>query len=186
MNHRNDPHLTKTTQSIRFALLALWAAGIVGLETRPLLAQAQKAPPRAVPQKFEDVTLTTKDGVFLQCTYYHGPESKQTVPLILLHDWDGQGGELRPLAQYLQRLRHAVIVPDLRGHGKSLQAQGIEEPIDRAKLRRPQIEAMILDVEAVKTFLLGENNDGKLNIEQLGVVGTGFGGLLALNWAVRD
>ena len=48
------------------------------------------------------------------------------------------------------------------------------------------LESMLLDVEAAKTFLLQRNNEEKLNIEQLGVLGTGFGATLALNWAVRD
>ena len=39
---------------------------------------------------------------------------------------------------------------------------------------------MVLDIEAAKTYLLQRNNEGKLNIEQLGVLGTGFGATLAI------
>ena len=42
------------------------------------------------------------------------------------------------------------------------------------------------DVEAAKTFLMQRNNEGKLNIEQLGVLGCGFGATLAIHWAVHD
>ena len=62
----------------------------------------------------------------------------------------------------------------------------MDEPIDRTKFRKPALAAMVWDIEACKSFLLKENNDGKLNIEQLGVVGTGFGACLALKWAVQD
>ena len=53
-------------------------------------------------------------------------------------------------------------------------------------MSRAAIESMVLDIEAAKTFLLQRNNEGKLNIEQLGVLGTGFGATLALIWAVGD
>ena len=53
-------------------------------------------------------------------------------------------------------------------------------------MNRWAIESMVLDIEAAKTYLLQRNNEGKLNIEQLGVLGTGFGATLALIWAVGD
>ena len=69
-------------------------------------------------QPFEEVTLQTRDGVLLRCTYYAGPEKKTTVPLIFVHDWDSNRTELHELALFLsQSLNHSVIVPDLRGHG---------------------------------------------------------------------
>ena len=62
----------------------------------------------------------------------------------------------------------------------------MDAEIDREKLSRPAVEGMMWDVEAAKSYLLQRNNEGKLNIEQLCVVGTGFGATLALNWAVHD
>ena len=59
-------------------------------------------------------------------------------------------------------------------------------PIDREKMNRAALESMLLDVEAAKTFLLQRNNEGKLNIEQLGVLGTGLARRSRINWAVRD
>ncbi len=149
--------------------------------------KAKKPGAKSAPdQQVEDITLITKDRVVLRCTYYHGPPSKETVPLILVHDWDGQRGDLKILAEYLQRMQYAVIVPDLRGHGHSIQVEGSQENLDREKFQRRVIESMLLDIEAAKSFLLKENNEGKLNIEQLGVIGAGFGASLALNWAVGD
>ena len=94
------------------------------------------------------------------------------------------------LALALQRKKHAVIVPDLRGHGQSMyvasRAGGDPIKIDRERMKKNALEATILDVEAVKKFLLDKNNKGELNIEQLCVVGSGFGSLVALNWAMLD
>jgi pimeloyl-ACP methyl ester carboxylesterase len=152
----------------------------------PLWAQAKKPAAKPAEKSFEDVTLDTKDGVIIQCTYYPGPEKKTTVPLILLHDWNGSRTDLHSLAILQQSLGHTVIVPDLRGHGTSVRRRGVEAPIDRDKMNRLDIESMLLDVEAAKTYLLKRNNEEKLNIEQLGVLGVGVGGTLALNWTVRD
>ena len=153
-------------------------------------AQAQKSPakPPAKPAEktFEDVTLDTKDGVITMATYYAGPEKKTTVPVILVHDWDGNRTELHSLAMFLQSQGHAVIVPDLRGHGTSIRQRGVDEPIDREKMKGPAIESMLRDIEAAKNYLLQRNNEGKLNIEQLGILGSGFGATLALKWAVGD
>jgi pimeloyl-ACP methyl ester carboxylesterase len=165
--------------------------GFVGIAlvafASPLWAQAKKPPAKPAEKAFEDVMLDTKDGVIIHCTYYPGPEKKTTVPLILLHDWDGSRTDLHTLANFLQQtLGHAVIVPDLRGHGTSVRLRNSEKPIERDKMNKLGIESMMLDVEAVKSYLLQRNNEEKLNIEQLGVLGVGFGGTLALNWAVRD
>lgn len=159
--------------------------------TLPHEAWGQAAPkkPAAKPQEktFEDVTLNTKDGVILHATYYPGPEKKDTVPLLLLHDFGGTRGDLHTLAMWLQQtLNHTVLVPDLRGHGTSDRQQGVDAPLESDKLTRSGLEAMWQDVEACKTYLLHRHNEGKVNIEQLGVLGTGYGALLALKWAIKD
>jgi hypothetical protein len=45
---------------------------------------------------------------------------------------------------------------------------------------------MVWDVEAVKKFLLKENNAGKLNIEMLCIVGAELGAIIAVNYAAMD
>ncbi len=186
MNIRCQQRFARTR---RAAVLVLLAAMIGGAGMEAAEAQTKKPPKRgkkAAP-KYEDVTLTTRDGVRLRCTYYPGPETKQTVPMILVHDWDGSRGELHPVAIWMQQsLKLTVIVPDLRGHGNSTRVEGYEKPIDASKFKGRSMEAMLLDIEACKSFLLKQNNEGKLNIEQLGVMGTGFGATLALKWAIRD
>jgi len=172
-------------------LAACVLAVAVYVTAEPLRAQAPPAPkkPAAKPpaeKLFEEVTLETRDGVFVTATYYPGPEKKTTVPLILVHDLKGNRTEYHSLASFLQQLGHAVIVPDLRGHGTSTRQRGTEAPIDADKLNRRGLESMTWDIEASKSFLLQRNNEGKLNIEQLGILGTGFGATLALKWAVSD
>lgn len=58
-------------------------------------------------------TITINDGIKI---YYeiHGEGS----PLLLLHGFTGSGANLLPLFRPLTR-RHQLIIPDLRGHGRS-------------------------------------------------------------------
>ncbi len=177
------------------AALSLFAASAGLLLPQAAVAQAKGAASRtkdgAKKPEVEDVTLDTKDGVYLRCSYYPGADSKTTVPILILHGWQSSRSEIHPFALYLQSLKHAVLVPDLRGHGRSTQQRNLRpgEPdleIKAEKMQRRDIERTILDVEACKQFLLTKNNAGELNIEQLVVVGFEFGALLAVNWAAAD
>ncbi len=181
------PYLPLAVGGLRAALVALLLCALttsVAAQTETTKVDPRRRPP---PPKFEDITLTSRDGVTLQCTYYPGPESKDTVPMILVHDWGGNKGDFHPIAMWMQQqLKLSVITVDLRGHGNSMRVRGMEEPIDREKLKGPALAAMVLDIEACKSHLLKMNNEGKVNIEQLGVLGTGFGATLAMKWAIQD
>jgi alpha-beta hydrolase superfamily lysophospholipase len=136
----------------------------------------------------EDVTLETNDGVSIKATYYAGTAKKETVPVIMVHGFEGQRGEYHRLALYLQTLGHASIVPDLRGHGQSKikKTDGGPVTLDVEKFTRRDLEDMVRDVEACKKFLLEKNNAGELNIEMLTVIGAEFGGIVAVRWAAAD
>jgi pimeloyl-ACP methyl ester carboxylesterase len=149
--------------------------------------------------EIEQIELETQDGLSLGVMYYPAAVEEsdekdekdkdeederrmQAVPIIILHHWKGQASDYEPLALYLQAKGHAVVVPDLRGHGESSSS---ELNVDRFKER--DIQSMIhYDMEAVKKFLLRKNDDKQLNIEKLCVIGVEFGALVALNWAVKD
>jgi hypothetical protein len=200
-------------------LLAGWFVAVctAGLGPGAQLSSAAEAKPavpkRAVPKrattkpaipKPENLPLTTRDGVLLHCTYYPGgyvqktPKEavripgKEVVPIIMLHGWEGRRRErdLDRTASWLQRTAgHAVVVPDLRGHGDSVLQRvpgGREEKISLSRMRSRDLYAMQADVEAVKKFLLDKNNAGELNIEMLCVIGADMGAIVATNWAAYD
>ena len=183
---------------------------------RPRPSQPQQTPPQRRPagqtkpagksSKFpapEVMTVETKDGVTLTCTWF-APEGsaaagksknakaqpavdgKLVAPFILLHDWDRSREDLLFLGRFLQLSGHAAIVPDLRGHGDSLAVSGSTKPIDRARLRKKEMPSVLGDIEACKKFLMRKNDAGEVNIDLLNVAAVGKTGILAMEWAVSD
>ncbi|MCA9120219.1 MAG: alpha/beta fold hydrolase [Planctomycetaceae bacterium] len=154
----------------------------------------------------EAVTVEASDGVPIRCSFYPGgfietptdkkdkpkvekKPGKEVVPIILLHGWEGRRRDFDELASNLQKRGHAVMVPDLRGHGDSNKVtlpNGETKDIERDRMRSTDLAGMLLDVEAVKKFLFEKNNAGELNIELLCVGGADVGAIVAVNWAAYD
>lgn len=135
----------------------------------------------------EDITLVTKDKVRLRCIWYPGTNEKKTVPIILLHAWDGSASDHATFARYMQsQFGHAVIVPDLRGHGRSLSVEGVEKEIDRGRMSRVEIASVGRDIDECYKFLKEKNNSGELNIDYLTVIGTRETCIHAAGWAIQD
>ena len=139
-----------------------------------------------------NLTLDTKDGVTLHCTFFGAPQDpekasgKETMPFILLHDWEGDRTDLLPFALYLQKLGCAVIVPDLRGHGESIKVAGLNRDLDYKKFRKTELAAVINDIEECKKYLVHRNNEGELNVDMLNVVAVGETSVLAMQWVIND
>ena len=153
--------------------------------TKPVVAKDKEEVEIPKP---ENIALETKDGVQLRCTWYAGTLGKKTVPIIMLHDWEGVRGEYADIARKLQERGHAVIVPDLRGHGdsKTMMARGVAKTIDLKRLGKAALVGMVEDIKTVKSFLREKNNAGELNIEMLTVVASGKTAIVAMTWAVAD
>lgn len=130
--------------------------------------------------------LMTQDGVQLRAMFYPGSKGKQSVPVILLHSYKGDRKEFNTLAPFLQQQGHAVLVPDLRGHGESTNTRaGVK--LDATKMPADQFEAMVYkDLPTLKRFLTQKNDEGALNLSKLCVVGSEFGALVAVNFARYD
>jgi pimeloyl-ACP methyl ester carboxylesterase len=154
----------------------------------------------------ETVTLEATDGAVLSCRWYPSPnsesEGENVVPVIILHGWAGQRSQFEGLATYLQRRGHAVIVPDLRGHGASTTLRRAnEQAAMKMKLAedgdleadgRPVPVPTVMDfmvrhdMETVKGFLTGKNNLGEVNLELLCVLAFEEMSIVAVNWAAHD
>ena len=163
----------------------------------PAAAQSGNAPPPEV------VSLVTKDGVQLKCTYFPAAvrrgsaEAKQVTPVVLLHDSKGTRAMFTPLAERLQspsegepaRPSFAVVAVDLRAHGESTKQvyNGNQIDLDPARLGKNDLIAMaVYDMEAVRSFLVERNDAGEMNLNKLSIIGSGMGASVAANWAVQD
>jgi len=180
--------------------LACWivfptVATLVPLMLGASLAVAQQAagdnPKKLPPEEsfrndYPDV-FTTADGVQLAGTYLPGAKGKETVPVILLHGYKGSSDDYNQLALSLQAAGHAVLVPDLRGHGDSTERINSTAVLDAASMPPAEFVRMVTgDMEALKNFLWMKNNKEELNIEKLCIVGADIGATVALNWAQLD
>jgi pimeloyl-ACP methyl ester carboxylesterase len=149
------------------------------------LAQDKNAASKTPPP--EPVDMATLDGVALKATFYPGTKGNQTVPVVLLHMFKGSRKDYQKLALYLQSQGHAVLVPDLRGHGDSTKVQGMARPLEADSLPRAGFLGMAEgDMEACKKFLVERNNKGELNIEKLCLVGAEMGAVVAADYAQLD
>jgi pimeloyl-ACP methyl ester carboxylesterase len=73
------------------------------------------------------------------------------------------GGAGKPFAEVLQSQGYAVVAIDMRKHGDSAQeGQGDIVPAD--------FEAMVIDLAAVKAFLMEQHQAKLLNIRKLGII----------------
>ena len=134
--------------------------------------------------------MTTKDGVTIHGTYYGSAEGKTAIPVVLLPGWERSQSDLAGLATAMHKQGLAVMTVDMRGHGKSESVQGPNGQvidIDLDRIRPADFQRYVTqDLEAVKAFLMDENNKGNLNIEMLTIVGCDYSALVALNFAAQD
>ena len=147
----------------------------------------------------------TTDGVQLTGSYYSGRDDKDTIPVVLLHGQGRDRTEFDSLIPELQKNGYAVLVPDLRGHGKSTKRMpqppkqgqvppGVitnspqVKPVDYLmdSFVRKDYEDMIrYDLAPFDKFLVKGNNAEKLNLNKLVVIGIDMGGTLGASWAVK-
>jgi pimeloyl-ACP methyl ester carboxylesterase len=157
----------------------------------PVLAQRPRA------GRAESKKLETKDGVKLSITYYASTAGEDATPVVMLHDYKDTQGMFSSIAARLQspakedkQPSFAVVTVDLRGHGASTQRtmpNGTTGEIDAANLERKDFADMsVFDMEVVRSFLVGENDAKKLNLNKLCLVGVGMGATVAVNWAAAD
>ncbi len=169
------------------ALLILGAVAAPCILARPALGQADAEEEVEIPAP-QEVFRTTQDGVELALTYYPPIKpGKDVVPIVLLHQFKGSQRDYADLASLLQSAGHAVVLPDLRGHGRSTSAVGVPQRLDPDKLPPAQLQRMVRDdMETINQFLWDRNNDGELNVNKLCLVGAEMGASVALLYAADD
>ena len=170
----------------------------------PHTANAQpKAEPTAKDKYIEELSVETPDNILLFYNYYKvkpKPDAKEPKPvneapvvLIIAHD-KGNKQDYDALARELQAAGCAVIVPDLRGVGKSNKRLlkdvvggqvVVGKTVPVTATRPADFVAMVeIDLEKIKTEMVKLHNAGEFNIRRLCVIGVESGSVLALNWTL--
>jgi pimeloyl-ACP methyl ester carboxylesterase len=165
---------------LRGLILILLLATVVPVQGQAPAKKEETPPP-------ENFSITTKDGVQLVLTYLAGTRGKESVPIVLLHMYKGNRHEMEGLGLFLQSKGHAVILPDLRGHGDSTVVIGSDRRLDAATMPVAQLTNMITqDMESIKKFIIEKHNAGALNVEKLTIVAAEMSVQVAVNWAAQD
>lgn len=180
------PYAPRTGRLAVAVAACLVSAALPAQERKPAAdtppGNAAGATDKDVPEE-RLVELPTADGLNLKAMYYPSTKGKEAVTVVLLHMYRGDRGDWHRFAKLLQAEDdHAVLVPDLRGHGEST-----EGGISADRLRPADILAMAeFDVDAARKFLVAQNDEEKLNLEKLCLVGAEMGALVAVNWSAKD
>lgn len=148
-------------------------------------------PPKNVPlPKPRPVKLQTKDGVELSGYYFGSNRGKNAIPVLIVHEWKGQKAPYGKLCITLQNAGCAVLALDYRGHGGSREYKdpsGQTQEFDLERMRKQHVLQIVqYDLDAAKAFLQTENNEEKLNLNALVVIGVREGCVLAAGWTQRD
>ncbi|MGB0599301.1 MAG: alpha/beta hydrolase [Rubripirellula sp.] len=176
-NAESRSHRTQWIMVIAY-LLTTAIAGTV-------MAQDDAAKPK--PRK---VALKTKDGVELRAFYFPSDRGKEAVTVLLVHEWQGQASPYSKLVLALRDAGCAVLVPDYRGHGGSrdyVNQRGQDDQFNIATMNKRDIENIVsFDLEKAKAFLKEENDEERLNLNALVVIGVREGCILGAHWTQRD
>jgi dienelactone hydrolase len=139
---------------------------------------------RAGTATVERVKFTTQDKLTLIADFYPPRKKNAVAPgALLVHDSNGQRADLAEVALRLQKQGFAVLVPDLRGHGDSVQ-KGQKPWTDLKDAERERMWAFTMrDLRAGADYLQGQKI---VHSSNLSLLGYRAGCTLATRHAVRD
>ena len=154
------------------------------------VAMAQRKPSDNEKPKPRPIKVTTKDGIELAGVYVPSSKGREAIPIILVHEWDGQMSPYNRLVASLAEQGYAIVAFDYRGHGGSsdyVDNRGRPRKFEPSRMSSNDMKNIVrYDMETIKKFLIEENNEGNLNLNALVVVGVGEGGIIASHWTVQD
>ncbi len=181
----NNDHTRSTGQ--RLLMVLLYLAAVMAASTA--FAQGRTGAKKEKP-KPRTVTLKTKDGIKLSAYYFPSDQEKKAIPVLLIHEWQGQASPFAKLVMALNKAGCAVLIPNYRGHGSSkeyIDVRGETREFNLAQMSKRDVENIIAyDLEKAKSFLKDENNAETLNLNALVVIGVREGCVMAARWAQRD
>ena len=95
-------------------------------------------------------------------------------------------GRPGPETAFVRRGDRRPARPRGRARGKRLPTARRASSTPRSSTATISLAMSAQDMEAVRGFLVGKNDDGELNLNKLCLVGVGMGATVAVNWAAQD
>ena len=184
-----------TAERLVFVLFIVFLTSATAMQSAAQNTQKRPGPPQTIAENQLISYDGPADGIRLAATFYPGYADKETIPIILLHDWKGSRKDFEPLLKKLMPLGYAIMIPDLRGHGESTTRLVRDPRSGRIRelsfttddFNASQFSKMISkDMSAIRRFLVAQNNEGKLNLNRLILIGAGTGGNVAMEWSIVD
>jgi len=127
-----------------------------------------------VENNFEKVNFVTDDGFVVVGNLFRG----NSDAVVLMHQLNTDKSSYDSFAKKLNDANFTVLAIDLRGHGESLEQNGLKR--NWQDFSEEEFRRMLLDVKAAKKFL--EQEGFKLRH----LVGSSIGANTALNYAAND
>jgi hypothetical protein len=180
-----------------------WVLTVLFMSPTSILAQDKDkkdaGPAPDLPKNAAIVGIQTEDGVILVATYWKPKKQGKSVGVVIVPNPRGHTQrECYTFADELCNEGLAVVTFDHRGAGQSTQIVSTAATTKKSDsgqirsedvLRNAQsIEKLTIDLDAVKQFLLRENNAEKVNIRQSAILAVGdLASVVAFNWvATRE
>jgi len=150
-----------------------------------LLAVTASVPAEQSLPKPERVTYPSPDGVQIVADYYPPKTSEEhSAPVvILLHQYPSTRGSWAPLVPPFHEAGYAVLAPDLRGHGESIEPKSMNLEEGRKGQSPKHYRAAYQDVLGAYDWLRGRK---EADLSRFALIGSSIGSSIALDYAARD
>ena len=128
----------------------------------------------------EEITFKTTDGVKISGNFLK-PDKEHSPVFLLLHMMPSTKESWNSFASLLNRNGFAVLAIDLRGHGKSIEKNGMI--LDYREFKDPDHRESMKDIAAAKEFLAKQKN---IDATRMALAGASIGANLSLWHASMD
>ena len=122
----------------------------------------------SLPVTYSEVFWSAEDGAEIAARKWTGPQSH--AAMLIVHGIGDHGGRFEHVARYLVEQGFDVLIPDMRGHGRSSGQRGYVRNLDTL------IDDLELSLQQTSRMAPGH---------PLFIYGQSFGGLLSLYFAMR-
>ncbi len=160
-----EPILKRILQSVIFICVSVWVSLIIMFhffqQNFIYFPHSEiVSTPKTIPLDYEDLTLTTSDGIEIHAWWV--PNQNARATLLFLHGNAGNISHRLDSINIFHQMGFSVLIIDYRGYGKSTG--------------KPTEEGTYIDAETAWLYLI---NEKKINSDEIVIFGRSLGGAIA-------